>query len=283
KVAYVCTCSSEEFKEFVSSQTNCPCRKNSPKENLTRWKKMLDKKGYKEGKAVLLFKSNLKDPKPALRDFPLARINEKKHPKKGNKYRVWPLMNLSVSFDDMEDKMTHIIRAKEHRFNSLRQAMIFKVFKKKAPEALFLGRYKFIDLELSCSKTKKLIQKKKYSGWEDIRLPFLTALQKRGYQPDTFRKIAEIRGISEVDKVMSKEDYFKVLDDINREILKNKARKIEFSDKKAKGFVKVSIIMSDGKRKSGYARGKVKDGEIIHFLGLGYAKLNGKEFWFTHK
>ena len=64
---------------------------------MERWKKMLDKNGFKEGEAVLRFKSSMKNKNPALRDFPLARINLTKHAKQGNKYRVWPLMNLAVT------------------------------------------------------------------------------------------------------------------------------------------------------------------------------------------
>ena len=89
KVAYICTCTSEKFKEFVDKKVNCPRRKLSVKENLEKWKKMLDKKGFNEGEAVLRFKSDMKDKNPAMRDFPLARINLTKHPKQANKYRVW--------------------------------------------------------------------------------------------------------------------------------------------------------------------------------------------------
>ena len=110
EVAYVCTCSSESFKKLIDSSKACPCRNLSKKENLERWEKMLNKKGYKEGEAVVRFKSNINDPNPAMRDFPLARIDLHEHPIQKNKYRVWPLMNLSVAVDDMELKMTHIIR-----------------------------------------------------------------------------------------------------------------------------------------------------------------------------
>ncbi|MCK5044085.1 glutamate--tRNA ligase, partial [Candidatus Pacearchaeota archaeon] len=103
--AYVCTCSGDDFREFAKKQINCPCRKLNVKENLERWKKMLDKKGYKSGDAVLRFKSDMKHKNPAMRDFPLARINLTPHPRQKKKYRVWPLMNLSVTVDDIEMKM----------------------------------------------------------------------------------------------------------------------------------------------------------------------------------
>jgi len=215
--SYVCTCTPEEFKKFVSSKKNCPCRKLSAKENLDRWKKMLDKssKGFKQGEAVLRFKSNMKDKNPAMRDFPLARINLTKHPLQKNKYRVWPLMNLAVSVDDIETKVTHVIRAKDHRDNAKKQEMIYSVLKKKFPWTAFLGRFKFKGFELSTTKMKQEIDKGKYSGWDDERLPTITSLKKQGYKSDAFLKFAEQIGLSGTDKVIDKKEYFVLLNSFN--------------------------------------------------------------------
>jgi glutamyl-tRNA synthetase len=216
KAAYVCTCSADKFREFVKNKKNCPCRKLNVKSNLERWKKMLDKKGFKEGEAVLRFKSNMKDKNPAMRDFPLARINLIKHVRKGNKYRVWPLMNLSVTADDIDLKMTHVIRAKDHRDNAERQKRIYTALGKKFPWTGFLGRIKFKDMDLSATKMRKEIEEGKYSGWDDEGLPTVSSLKKQKYKPMAFWKFAEQIGLSESDKVMDKKEFFKLLDAFNR-------------------------------------------------------------------
>lgn len=232
---YVCTCSSEEFKTYVENKKDCPCRKNSVKENIVKWKKMLDKNGtkkskifsatksktqdfvgFKEGEAVLRFKSDMKHKNPAMRDFPLARINLTSHALQEKKYRVWPLMNLAVAVDDIEMKMTHIIRAKDHRDNAERQKMIFKALGKKYPWCAFLGRIHFKDLELSATQFRKDIESKKYTGWDDKRLPTIASLKKQGYKPSAFWKFAEQVGLSESDKVIDKEEYFKLLNAFNK-------------------------------------------------------------------
>ena len=181
---------------------------------------MLDKseKGYKEGKAVLRFKSSegMKHKNPAMRDFPLARINSNEHARQGKKYKVWPLMNLAVAVDDIEEKMTHIIRAKDHRDNAARQKMIYKILGKKYPWEAYLGRYKFKDMELSATKFRQAIEKKEYSGWDDKRLPTISSLRKQGYKPSAFWKFAEQVGLSESDKVMDKKEYFELLRAFNR-------------------------------------------------------------------
>jgi glutamyl-tRNA synthetase len=215
--AYVCTCSSEEFKEFVMQQKDCPCRKLSEKENMERWNKMLDKKGFGEGDAVLRFKSDMKNKNPAFRDFPLARINLTKHARQGNKYRVWPLMNLSVTVDDIELGMTHIIRGKDHRDNAERQKMIYKVLGKKFPWTAFLGKIHFKDMELSMTKMRQEIDEGKYRGWDDKRLPTIASLKKQGYKPIAFWKFAEQVGLSESDKIMDRKEYFLLLDNFNKE------------------------------------------------------------------
>ena len=213
---YVCTCTGDEFREFVSEKKNCPCRKLSVKENFERWKKMLAFKGFQEGEAVLRFKSSegMKHKNPAMRDFPLARINLNKHARQNKKYRVWPLMNLAVAVDDIEMKMTHIVRAKDHRDNAERQKMIYKALgvEKKFPWTAFLGRIKFKDMDLSTTKMREAINLGKFKGWDDKRLPTIASLKKQGYKPEAFWKFAERVGLSENDKVMDKEEYFRLLD-----------------------------------------------------------------------
>ncbi len=230
KSAYVCTCEPETFREYVKDQKDCPCRSNSKRKNKKRWKKMLDKTGYSEGDAVIRFKSDMKHKNPAMRDFPLARICNTPHAKQGVKYRVWPLMNLSVTVDDIESGMTHIIRAKDHQTNSKRQKLIYDSLglSDDFPEVYFTGRLKFEDLDLSTSKTRKLIDEGKYDGWDDVRLPTLKSLKKRGYQSETFHELIKEFGLSNVDKVFSRESFFKTLNKVNRKIIDDKTYRFTF-------------------------------------------------------
>lgn len=214
KSVYVCTCSQKEFKYYIKEKKSCPCRNLSVTGHRERWKKMLDKNGFEQGQAVLRFKSNMAHKNPAFRDFPLARINTTVHPLQKNKYKVWPLMNLAVSVDDIEMKITHIIRAKDHKDNAEKQKLIFKALGKKYPISYFLGRIHLKEIELSTSKIKQEIEKGKYTGWDDPALPTIASLKKQGYEPQVFWKLAEQIGINEVDKNIEKKELFLLLDNL---------------------------------------------------------------------
>ncbi len=219
---YVCECSSEQFKKYVEAKTDCPCKNHSPVDQLKRFERMFDKEsgnGYKEGEAVVRFKAGMSHPNPAMRDFPLIRINDSPHPRQGTKFRVWPLMNFSVFVDDVEMGMTHIIRAKEHLDNSKRQELMYAAIGKQAPRSYFTGRYNIEGLEISKSRTKELIAKGEYSGWEDPRLAFIKPLRRRGYQPGAFLNFTKAVGLSPVDKTITMQDFFALLDNYNKEFI----------------------------------------------------------------
>lgn len=220
--AYVCSCHPDKFRELVNQKKACPCRLLEKKEHLIRYEKMFSE--YKPGEAVLRFKSNLNLPNPALRDFPLMRINDYPHPK-NKEAKVWPLMNFSVAVDDYLLKVTHTLRGKDHQDNARKQEMISQALGWSSPVALFIGRINFEDMELSSSQTRLAIERGIYSGWDDIRLPTIAALRKRGYQPKAFLKWALGIGINETDKTVSREEFFKSLNAFNKEIIDAKANR----------------------------------------------------------
>ena len=138
-------------------------------------------------------------------------------------------------------------------------------------------------MRLSASGTRKLIEKGKYSGWDDIRLPFLPALKKRGYQPEAFLHYAREVGITPRDKKVDKKEYFKTLDSFNKEILEKKSNRYFFvgNPKKItiKGvdecFVKVPLHPDDKKRgsrtlhleKNVYVSDKTNKGKVYRLIG----------------
>ena len=185
--AYVCTCKPEEFKKLKDKGQACPCRNLPKEEQLKRWKKMFNE--YKEGEAVYRVKTNLKDPNPALRDWPAFRIIENsKHPR-NKKARVWPLLNFNSSIDDHLTGVTHIIRGRDLDFTEHQQKYLYKHFNWKYPETIVTGKLNLEGTTLSSSEIKKGIESGKYRGWEDEKIGTLKALRKRGIKPEAIKQL----------------------------------------------------------------------------------------------
>ncbi len=221
--AYVCTCDADKFRELTAKNQVCPCRENTLEENLRRWDRMfLD---FKPGEAVVRIKTDLENPNPALRDWPAFRINDSVHPRKGTEYKVWPLMNFSVAIDDHLTGITHSIRGKDHMDNEKKQKFIFEYFKWKAPVAMYVGRINFEGFDLSTTQTRKKIEYGEYLGWDDIRLPFLEAFKRRGYKPEAFIQMAVDMGLHETDKTLSQEEFYKLLNHNNKELIDKEANR----------------------------------------------------------
>lgn len=219
--AYVCTCSSEAHRELNLKGNACPCRELLVKEQLLRWDRMFGE--YKPGEAIVRIKTDLNAKNPAWRDWPALRINDHVHPRQGTKYRVWPLMNFAVFVDDVETGVTHSIRGKDHMDNEQKQLFLYRYLDKKPPFALYVGRINFLGMPLSTTETRQKIERGEYSGWDDIRLPFLRALSRRGYNPDAFVDFG-VQMFGQNDKTISEEEYFTLLNDSNKRYIQESNR-----------------------------------------------------------
>ena len=118
--AYVCTCDGDRWRELKEKKTACPCRDLPVETQLERYDGFMEGK-YSDGEAVVVVKTDIAHPNPAVRDFVALRLVSHPHPRTGSKYIAYPMMNLSVAIDDHEMGMTHVIRGKDHLNNTFRQ------------------------------------------------------------------------------------------------------------------------------------------------------------------
>ena len=198
---YVCTCTAEDFREFRVSMQDCPCRNNSNSDNLAKWMQMNDSEGgFSEGDAVVRVRTSMDKKNPALRDWPALRIQTAPHPKVGDKYRVWPLLDFQSAVEDHEQGVTHIIRGKDLMDSTRKQQLLYDKIGWSYPETLYWGRVKVHEFGgFSTSQMKKDIQSGQYTGWDDPRLPTLRALRRRGYDAVAIRKFWIDMGLTQKD------------------------------------------------------------------------------------
>lgn len=221
--AYVCICDPEDFKERRDAQEPCPCRGLSPRENVSRWKSMLDG-DFDEGEAVVRIKTDLENPNPALRDWPALRIVDEIHPRTGDDYRVWPLYNFSVAIDDYKLGITHVLRGKEHEVNEQRQRQLFEHLGWEYPTAIQIGRLSVSGAVLSKTEIMNGMSEGKFEGYDDVRLGTISALRRRGIRPEALRQIVIDAGLTKADSTLSLDTLYKE----NRRIIDEEANRYFF-------------------------------------------------------
>ncbi len=215
--AYVCTCDVEKFRLMRDAGEPCPCRDKSTEENLAGWSKMLSG-DVEQGAAVVRIKTDLRHPNPAVRDWPALRVVKTPHPKTGEKFKIWPLYNFSVSIDDHEMGVSHVFRGKEHEGNEQCQRTLFMHLGWDYPVAIQYGRLAIPGAPLSKTQTIQAISGGKLTGFDDVRLATLTALKRRGILPETVRQVILGVGLTLVDSSLSWETLYaqnrKMVDEI---------------------------------------------------------------------
>lgn len=213
--AYVCLCEAKEWREkYKKTGKPCPHRDKAVEENLNMWKKMLDGE-FREGQAVVRIKTGMDYPDPAVRDHIIMRISEREHPRVGLKYRVWPLLEFSWAIDDHLLGVTHILRGKDLVKEDIIEQFIWKKLNWPAVQFIHYGIITFKGLKLSKSKSRDLIEKGVYLGWEDPRTWSLQSLRRRGIKPEAIRRAMIDLGLSMIDIEYSPE----ILYAINRKMV----------------------------------------------------------------
>ena len=196
---YVCRCSSGEFKKLRDAGEVSPYRNRSIEENLNDWSDMLDGK-MKAGEGVVRVKTPTDLPNPALRDWPALRIQHGEHPIVGKKYKVWPLLDFQSAIEDHEQRVTHIIRGKDLMDSTRKQKLLYEHFGWDYPETMYWGRVKVFEFGgFSTSGMRKSIMESEYSGWDDLRLPTIKSLRRRGFDPSSLRSFWLDLGLTQKD------------------------------------------------------------------------------------
>jgi glutamyl-tRNA synthetase len=111
--------------------------------------------------------------------------------------------------------VTYIIRGKEHLTNMKRQIFLYKHMGWKYPDAVHYGRLKVQGMNLSKSNLMKALELGEVTGVDDPRLGTLAALRRRGYNPETIRRLIWEVGPKPVDVTISWDN----IDSLNRKIV----------------------------------------------------------------
>jgi glutaminyl-tRNA synthetase len=198
-LAYVDDSSSEEIAAQKGTPTrpgtNSPYRDRSVEENLRLFQEMKEGK-YRDGEKVLRAKIDMAHQNMHMRDPLMYRIKHAHHHRTGDAWCVYPMYDFAHGQSDAKENVTHSICTLEfipHRdlyYWFIEQLGIFPS-----------QQYEFARLNLSytvMSKRKllQLVNGHYVSGWDDPRMPTISALRRRGYTPESIRDFCERIGVA---------------------------------------------------------------------------------------
>ena len=210
--AYVCKCTPNVIRENRFNKKECNCRTFSSGENIDLWKEMISSSIYG---AVLRLKGEMTCANTVMRDPTLFRIIDKEHPLQGYKFRVWPTYDFAGAVEDSISGVTHPFRTKEYELRDECYYILLELLKLRKPNLMEFARLSLEGMPVSKRKIKPLIEKRLVSGYDDIRLPTLRGLKKRGILPDTIKKFVLSQGISKAESTVS----FSIVESINRKLI----------------------------------------------------------------
>ncbi|MCJ7450571.1 MAG: glutamate--tRNA ligase [Candidatus Nanohaloarchaeota archaeon QJJ-9] len=196
--AYVCECEAEKLRENRKKGEECEHRSQSSEENLKKWDKMLNG-GYEEGEVAVRLKTNMQHEDPAFRDRVLLRISDFEHPRVGQDYQVWPMLEFCWAVDDHKLGMTHILRGKDLMMENKMEKYMWDLLDWEHPQITNHGMMRIEGVKMSKSTSRKKIEEGEYTGWEDPRTWSLMSLRKRGFKPEAIRNFYISFGISDTD------------------------------------------------------------------------------------
>ena len=198
-LAYVDDSTAEEIAAMKGTPTepgkNNQYRSRSIQENLLLFTDMKAGK-YKDGEKVLRAKIDMQHTNMLMRDPIIYRIKHANHHRSGDKWCIYPMYDFAHGQSDSIENITHSICTLEfipHR--ELYDWLIEKL------EIFPSHQYEFARLSMTftvMSKRKllQLVIENHVTGWDDPRMPTLSAFRRKGYTPQSIRNFCDKIGVA---------------------------------------------------------------------------------------
>jgi glutaminyl-tRNA synthetase len=170
-------------------------RNRTIEENLRLFTEMKEGK-YKDGEKVLRAKIDMAHTNMLMRDPIIYRIRHAHHHRTGDTWCIYPMYDFAHGQSDSIENITHSICTLEfipHR--ELYDWLIEKL------EIFPSHQYEFARLNMTytvMSKRKllQLVNEGHVSGWDDPRMPTLSAFRRKGYTPESIRTFCDKIGVA---------------------------------------------------------------------------------------
>ena len=203
--AYVCDLSAEEVTAYRGTLTTpgreSPWRNRSVEENLELFVGMKAGK-FPDGSKTLRAKIDMADPNLLLRDPVMYRIRRAHHYRRGDVWCVYPTYDWAHGQSDSIEGVTHSICTLEFEVHRPLYDWFLVQLGIHRPRQIEFARLNVSHTVLSKRKLLHLVREKRVDGWDDPRLPTISALRRRGYPPAAVRRFAELVGVAKVQSIV---------------------------------------------------------------------------------
>jgi len=198
-LAYVDDSTSEEIAAGKGTPTqpgkDNKYRSRSIEENVKLFEEMKAGK-YKDGEKVLRAKIDMSHPNMHMRDPFMYRIKHAHHHRTGNEWCIYPMYDFAHGQSDAIENITHSICTLEF----IPHRDLYNWFIEKL-EIFPSQQYEFARLNLTYTIMSKrklllLVNEGHVSGWNDPRMPTISAARRRGYTPESIREFCDKIGVA---------------------------------------------------------------------------------------
>ncbi len=222
KDAYICKCPPEVIREGRFHAKTCPCQEEfTGPTGLDLWKQML---ASNEVNWILRLHGDMNSENTAMRDPTLFRVITKQHPLTGDRYHVWPTYDFAGAVEDSISGVTHPFRTKEYELRDEVYFRILRLLKLRTPHLMEFSRLSINGMPVSKRKIKPLIEQGLVSGFDDVRLPTLRGLKRRGIVPEAIKQFVLQQGFSKVESIID----FSLVESVNRKYLDPRVKRYYF-------------------------------------------------------
>ncbi|MCB0522414.1 MAG: glutamine--tRNA ligase/YqeY domain fusion protein [Lewinellaceae bacterium] len=203
--AYVDDSTAEEIAALKGTPTEAgqpsPYRQRSVEENLRLFEGMKNGE-FPEGSRVLRANIDMASPNMIMRDPVLYRIKFAHHHRTGDEWCIYPMYDMAHGQSDSIERITHSICTLEfapHR--ELYDWLIEQlgIFPSRQYE---FARRNFSYTVVSKRKLLKLVQEGFVNGWDDPRMPTISAMRRRGFTPSALREFSRRIGIAKRENLV---------------------------------------------------------------------------------
>ena len=203
--AYVDDLTADEIREYRGTLTQpgreSPYRNRSVEENLDLFRRMRAGE-FADGTHVLRAKIDMASPNLVMRDPTLYRIRHATHHRTGDKWCIYPMYDFTHPLSDAIEGITHSLCTLEFVNNRELYNWVLETLNVYHPEQTEFARLNLTYTVLSKRKLIQLVKEGYVKGWDDPRMPTLSALRRRGVPPEAIRDFCQRIGMAKSEAVV---------------------------------------------------------------------------------